>query len=133
MITFLIIIHVIICVGLVIAVLMQTGKGGLDSNFGGIATNALGTQSASTMIKNATKILFAAFVISCLILAAQVRRTTGGGTPSSRLQREMQREAESMQAIDPQMDFEPQFSTEPIEVQIPPEGQEAPPFEIIFD
>ena len=117
MITFLIVIHVIICVALVVAVLMQTGKGGLDSNFGGIATNTLGTQSASTVIKNATKILFAAFVISCLILAAQVKRTTGGRTPRSRLSEELQRE-QSAQPMDSIIDLEPQAPAETIEIPL---------------
>ena len=132
MITFLIIIHVIICVALVIAVLMQTGKGGLDSNFGGIATNTLGTQSASTVIKNATKILFAAFVISCLILAAQVRRTSGGGAVRSRLSEELQRE-QSAQPMDTVIDLEPQAPSELIEIPISEEMMEVSPIELIVE
>ena len=78
MMTLLIVIHVIICVALILIVLVQTGKGGLDSNFGGIAANALGTHGANEFVKLWTKILFAAFVISCVLLAAQVRRGDGG-------------------------------------------------------
>ena len=132
MITFLIIVHVIICVALVIAVLMQTGKGGLDSNFGGIATNTLGTQSASTVIKNATKILFAAFVISCLILAAQVRRTTGGGAARSRLSEELQRE-QSAQPIDNNFELESQIPFETNEIPISEEMINVSPIELITE
>ncbi|MDD2650030.1 MAG: preprotein translocase subunit SecG [Candidatus Cloacimonadales bacterium] len=67
--TFLIIIHVLICLALILVVLMQTGKGGLDSSFAGIASNTFGTQGASDVIKNATKILFGVFIISCVLLA----------------------------------------------------------------
>jgi preprotein translocase subunit SecG len=67
--TFLIIIHILICLALVLVVLMQTGKGGLDSNFAGIASNTFGAQGASDAIKNATKILFGVFIISCVLLA----------------------------------------------------------------
>ncbi|MCK9330161.1 MAG: preprotein translocase subunit SecG [Candidatus Cloacimonetes bacterium] len=74
MMTLLIVVHVIICIALIFIVLIQTGKGGLDSNFGGMATSALGTQGANDFVKLWTKILFAAFVVSCVLLAGQVKR-----------------------------------------------------------
>jgi len=79
MLTFLIILHVVICIAMIFIVLIQTSKGGLDSTFGGVATNMLGTQGANDFVKNWTKILFAAFVVSCILLAFQVKRTGGGG------------------------------------------------------
>jgi preprotein translocase subunit SecG len=87
MMTFLIVIHVIICVALIFIVLMQTSKGGLDSNFGGVATNMLGTQGANEFVKLWTKILFSAFVISCVLLAFHIKRSDMGtvrsGAPES--------------------------------------------------
>lgn len=74
MMTLLIFVHVIICIALIFIVLIQTGKGGLDSNFGGMATSAFGAQGANDFVKLWTKILFAAFVISCVLLAGQVKR-----------------------------------------------------------
>jgi len=87
MLGFLIILHVIICLGLIFIVLIQTGKGGLDSNFGGIATNAFGTQGANEFIKRWTKILLIAFVLSCILLASQVRGGDEQGRGSRRRNR----------------------------------------------
>jgi len=89
MLIFLIFIHIFICFGLLLVILIQTSKGGLDANFGGIASNALGTQGATEFVKTWTKILFVAFVVSCVLLAATVRGTeAGGGNRGNRLQRE---------------------------------------------
>ena len=104
-ITFLIILHVIICLALICIVLIQTGKGGLDSNFGGMATSVLGTQGANEFVKFWTKILFGAFVISCVFLAFTVKRS---GEPTniptrSRLQDEAQREMQQSAPAQNQM------------------------------
>ena len=104
-ITFLIILHVIICLALVFIVLIQTGKGGLDSNFGGVATSMLGTQGANEFVKFWTKILFGAFVISCVFLAFTVKRSgepTNVPTKSS-LQVEAQREIQQNAPTQDQM------------------------------
>ena len=74
----LLVLYVIVCLALIFIILIQTGKGGLDSNFGGVATNMLGTQGANDFIKKWTKVLFAAFVILCILLAMQVKRDRGG-------------------------------------------------------
>jgi len=97
-ITLLIVLHVVICLALVFIVLIQTGKGGLDSNFGGMATNVLGTQGANEFVKLWTKILFGAFVVSCVFLAFYVKQ---GGESNvaparSRLQDEAQREMQNI-------------------------------------
>jgi len=75
--------HVIICVGMIFIVLIQTSKGGLDSTFGGVASNMMGAQGANDFVKNWTKILFAAFVISCILLAFIVKRSNSGSTSGS--------------------------------------------------
>lgn len=95
MMTLLIIVHVIICLALIFIVLIQTGKGGLDSNFGGMATDALGAHGANEFVKLWTKILFAAFVISCVLLAGQVKRNERGGVSRSRISQEAQKEVQS--------------------------------------
>ena len=98
MLVFLIFIHVIICIALVLIILIQTGKGGLDATFGGIASNALGTQGATEFIKTWTKILFVAFLISCVLLAATVRGNEegGGGRRGGRLGRAAQQDLENV-------------------------------------
>ena len=98
---FLIFIHVIISVCLVCLVLLQTGKGGLDQNFGGIATNAFGTQGANEFVRLWTKVLFVAFIVSCVVLAATVRRTDevgGGRRGRARLAEEAQRDLQHQPA-----------------------------------
>jgi preprotein translocase subunit SecG len=69
------IIHVLICVLLVLAVLLQSSKGGgLAAALGGSgASSLLGGRSAATFLSRATSILAAAFMISCLTQAVAVR------------------------------------------------------------
>ena len=81
MVTFLIIIHVIVCLALVFVVVIQTSKGGLDSNFGGVATDVLGSaHGAGEFLKKWTKILLVCFVISCICLAFFVKKSAGTST-----------------------------------------------------
>jgi len=105
MMSFLIAIHLVICIALIFIVLLQTGKGGLDSNFGGIATNALGTQGANQVVKRWTAILFSVFVISCVILANMVNR---GGNLGGRVVRGAAARAqqEAQRAIPAETPFE---------------------------
>ena len=112
MLTLLIIIHVIISVCLIGLVLLQTGKGGLDQNFGGIATNALGTQGANEFVRLWTKVLFVAFIASCILLAATVRRTDEGGG----------RRARGRLATEAQRDLQQQPATQEAPLQTAPEG-----------
>jgi len=130
----LIFLHVIICVALIFVVLLQTGKGGLDSNFGGIAANALGAQGASDFLKKWTKILFVAFILSCVLIGIQVRGGTGEGfmtgSRSNRITERAQREMQNQPVAD-EMPFEMQLG-EPIEVQMgePVEVQMGEPIQI---
>jgi preprotein translocase subunit SecG len=122
MLILLIFIHVIICIGLILVILIQTNKGGLDANFGGIASNALGTQGATEFVKTWTKILFVAFIISCILLAATVRGNDGTGSRrrANMLQREAAREQE--QAI-PAGVFPFEEMNESIQLHIEPQQE----------
>jgi preprotein translocase subunit SecG len=91
---FLLIIHIIISVAMIFIVLIQTGKGGLDSNFGGIASNTLGAQGATEIVKKWTKILFIVFVLSCILMANYVGREGPGR--ESRASRRAREEAERL-------------------------------------
>jgi preprotein translocase subunit SecG len=68
--TFLIIVHVLISLGLVISVLLQSGKGtGLAGAFGGgggAMGAVFGGRGAATFLSKLTTILAIAFFISCL-------------------------------------------------------------------
>jgi preprotein translocase subunit SecG len=90
--TFFICLHVIISIALIFIVLIQTGKGGLDSNFGGVATNMFGVQGANEFVKLWTKILFAAFVISCVLMAYTVKKSGGTRSSKSALQEDIMNE-----------------------------------------
>jgi len=135
MLVFLIFVHVIICAALVLVILIQTSKGGLDANFGGIASNALGTQGATEFVKTWTKILFVAFLVSCVLLAATVRNNEGGGgRRGGRLGRAAQQDLENVVPMEAmpieampietipmegiQMEVVPQQQQEPIVIEI---------------
>ncbi len=79
--TLLLIIHVIISVALIMVILAQSSKGGaLDGLVGGTAANVLGGQGASKFLKNATRVLGLAFMLSCILLVFQLRKS---GTSTS--------------------------------------------------
>lgn len=68
---FLIILHVLICVLLVIAILMQASKGGgLSGTFGGIGSSALfGGRGAATFLSKVTTGLAVAFFFVTVLIA----------------------------------------------------------------
>jgi len=67
------ILHVLISVALVLVILAQSSKGGLDANLGGAAMNVFGGSGASQFLKKWTQILGLAFLGSCLLLAFLVK------------------------------------------------------------
>lgn len=71
--TLVLIVHILICVALVLVILAQTSKGGLDANLGGAAMNVFGGSGASQFLKRWTQILGLAFLGTCLVLAFLVR------------------------------------------------------------
>lgn len=75
MITFLVIIHVICCLGLITTVLLQAGKGaGLASTFGAAAVeSALGAE-ASDFLKKMTTVMAVVFMLTSLALAFMTSR-----------------------------------------------------------
>jgi len=77
--TIALVVHAIICVALVLVILAQTSKGGLDANLGGAAMNVFGGSGASQFLKKWTQILALIFVASCLMLAFLVKDIRNGG------------------------------------------------------
>lgn len=74
---FLTVIHVIISVALVLIILAQSSKGGaLDGLVGGTASNMFGSHGASEFLSKWTKILGAAWLLTSLILAMNIRILT---------------------------------------------------------
>jgi len=84
------IIHVIICIVLVLVILAQTSKGGLDTNLGGAAMNVFGGSGASKLLKKWTQILAIAFALSCILMSFLVRDMRNGPTLTDVQQRQSQ-------------------------------------------
>jgi len=74
---FLLTIHIIVCILLVIAVLLQIGKGaGTGAVFGGGVQTVFGPTGASSFLEKVVVVLFIIFVITTLSLSI-----FGGGRP----------------------------------------------------
>ena len=64
------IIHILTCLALILAILLQSGKGGgVSAAFGGGAGQALGQRGATTVLGRFTGIASATFMITSMILA----------------------------------------------------------------
>jgi preprotein translocase subunit SecG len=63
--------HVLICIGLIAVVLLQSGKGGglAGGAFGGTAQTVFGGRGATDFMTRATMVLGGAFFITSLVLA----------------------------------------------------------------
>jgi preprotein translocase subunit SecG len=105
--------HFIICFGLVIVVLLQSGKGGglAGGAFGGTAQTVFGGRGATDFITRATMVLGGAFFLTSLTLALM---SSGVGRPGrSLLQEEARRASEAAPSQLPS--------------QAPPPGSQSPP------
>ncbi len=71
MITFIVVLHVFVCVALILIVLLQTGKGAdMGAAFGGGSSQTLfGSTGASTFLGKATTVVAVIFMITSLALA----------------------------------------------------------------
>ena len=70
MVTLLVIIHVLICIGLIIAILLQSGKGAdLGAAFGGSSQTLFGSAGAVPFLNKLTTGVAIAFMITSLSLA----------------------------------------------------------------
>ncbi|MEW6751143.1 MAG: preprotein translocase subunit SecG [Candidatus Latescibacterota bacterium] len=85
------IIHVLVCFLLVLAVLLQSGKGGgLAASIGGglSSSSVLGGRSAATFLSKATAVLAAVFMLSSVAQALLARAPTQ--VPTTATERVMQ-------------------------------------------
>jgi preprotein translocase subunit SecG len=81
--------HILVCLGLIVVVLLQSGKGGgLAGAFGGAGGvgAVFGGQAAATFLTKATRYLAIAFMLTSLTLAFALRSTLGGGAITEGLQ-----------------------------------------------
>ena len=78
MITLLIIFHVLICTGLILSILLQSGKGSdLGAAFGGSSQTIFGSAGAIPFLNKVTTGVAIAFMITSLSLAFIAARATG--------------------------------------------------------
>lgn len=104
MFTFLIVIHVVVCAGLIIVVLMQSAKGdGLAGAFGGGAFSGavFGGRGAATFLSKATTVLAILFMISCIGLTIASRGRVDTSTGDSAVQRIINQEQQQAPATTP--------------------------------
>ena len=86
----LLILLLLVCFALVVAVLLQAGKGGgLAAGFGGAGTGMemMGSRQTVTFLHTATKWLGGAFLVICFVLSIL---TVRGTAPRSLIESEMQ-------------------------------------------
>jgi len=116
MFTFLMIVHVIISAGLILVILTQSSKGGaLDGLVGGTATNMLGGQSASKLLKNATVILAVLFMLNCILLAFSLKGKTSPSSSTSAVEKMRDQEVEETTTDTelPALPLQEEVTTEP--------------------
>jgi preprotein translocase subunit SecG len=80
-------VHIAVCLGLVVVVLLQSGKGGgLAGAFGGAGGvgAVFGGQAAATFLTKATRYLAIAFMVTSLTLAVTLRASLRSGGAVSR-------------------------------------------------
>jgi preprotein translocase subunit SecG len=70
MITFVLLIHILVCFGLIAIVLLQSGKGAeLGAAFGGSSQTLFGSRGAATFLSKMTTVIAVVFMLSSLSLA----------------------------------------------------------------
>lgn len=102
----LIVLHVIICIGLMIAVLMQSAKGeGLAGAFGGggaLSGAVFGGRGAATFLSRATTVLAILFMVSCIVLTiVSSGRTQASSVSESAVQQVTQEQQQQAPAATP--------------------------------
>ena len=76
------VVHIVVCSGLIVVVLLQSGKGGgLAGAFGGAGGvgAVFGGQAAATFLTKATRYLAIGFMVTSLSLAMALKGLIGGG------------------------------------------------------
>jgi preprotein translocase subunit SecG len=91
--TFLLILHLFVCIGMIISILLQSSKGGgLSGAFGGAGGGGavFGGGGAATFLSKVTTYLAVVFFLTCIGLWYTSR--TGDGVPSTAAERMLQQQ-----------------------------------------
>ncbi len=118
---FLMAVHMLVCLGLVCVVLIQSGKGGglAGGAFGGSAQTVFGGRGATDFVTRATMVLGVAFFVTSLTLAL-MSSSTGRGR--SLIQGEARKAAGSAPAQMPQRQTPAPATPGPAPAAVPPAG-----------
>lgn len=82
--TFLIVIHVFVCLFLIFIVLIQGGKGAeIGAAFGGASQTVFGSRGAATFLGKMTTIVAAVFMLTSLLLAVVSMRSASVVKPAA--------------------------------------------------
>ena len=89
-----VVIHIVVCVGLMVSILLQSGKGGgLAGAFGaGSSQTLFGGRGAATFLSRATTVLAVVFFVTSLTLGLQASRK--GGARQSLIQEEARKKTQ---------------------------------------
>ena len=121
------VIHVVVCIGLILAVLLQSGKGGgLAGAFGGMdgPGAVFGGRGAATFLSKMTTIFAIVFVLSCIV---QVRMPKNVG---ARIETASERQADQrtpVPAAMPETPMEAPAEAVPEPAETPVESPEQTP------
>lgn len=115
--------HILICVGLIVVVLLQSGKGGglAGGAFGGTAQTVFGGRGATDFMTRATMVLGIAFFVTSLVLALMA----GGGPRTRSLIQEQARRVPAQAPQTPGQQGQAPAQTNPSQPQQAP-NQQAP-------
>ena len=127
----LLIVHLLVCLGLIAVVLVQSGKGGglAGGAFGGSAQTVFGGRGATDFITRATMVLGGLFFVTSLVLAL-MSSGIGAGRGRSLIQEEARRGAQTAPAPVTQPGAQPPAGGQtpaPAGGQTPPSGGTTPP------
>ncbi|MCP4582847.1 MAG: preprotein translocase subunit SecG [candidate division Zixibacteria bacterium] len=125
-------IHVIICLGLILTILMQSAKGeGLAGAFGGSSLSGavFGGRGAASFLSRATSVVAIAFMISCLVLTF-MSPSRQSGSQESAIKEQMQSGQQTVPADQPTgLPGEETPTSGDVELPPAPGGDQTPPDE----
>ena len=138
MVTFITVIHIVLCFFLIVVVLLQSGKGAdMGAAFGGASQTVFGATGALTLLHKVTTVTAVMFMFTSLLLAWNSAREQagGGGLDSGIFDQERQDAETEPEATEPAPveEGEPGGADEAPAVDAEAPGDEAPADEISLE
>jgi preprotein translocase subunit SecG len=118
MMTFLAVIHIIACLGLIVLVLLQDSKGGGVFTSQATSNSVLGAGGATSLAQTMTKVLAALFALTCIglsILSARNEKSVIDSSPSATTQQVPTTQTPPTEPATPGTPTTPKTPTPPIQ------------------